>query len=81
MVFPPNQQLPVAGLPRRHFLSHLAGMAALAGPASCFTRSLLANAADLKKRHKSAILLWMGWRPEHHGYLGSQAGAGDRRAV
>lgn len=63
MVFQPNQQLPVAGLQRRHFLSHLAGMAALAGPASCFTRSLLANAADLKKRHKSAILLWMGGGP------------------
>ena len=28
-----------------------------------FTRSLLANAADLKKRHKSAILLWMGGGP------------------
>lgn len=52
-----------AGLQRRHFLSHLAGLAALAAPASCFTRSLLANAADLKKRHKSAILLWMGGGP------------------
>lgn len=59
----PTAHLPAAGLRRRHFLSHLAGMAALAGPASCFTRSLLANAADLKKRHKSAILLWMGGGP------------------
>ena len=59
----PTAQLPAAGRQRRHFLSHLAGMAALAGPAGCFTRSLLANAADLKKRHKSAILLWMGGGP------------------
>jgi hypothetical protein len=51
------------GMSRRHFLSHLAGAAALAGPATSFTNSILANAADLKKRHKSAILLWMGGGP------------------
>ena len=58
---------PLSGIPfgmsRRHFLSHLAGAAALAGPATSFTNSILANAADLKKRHKSAILLWMGGGP------------------
>jgi uncharacterized protein (DUF1501 family) len=48
---------------RRHFMSHLAGAAAMAGPATAFTNSLLANAADLKKRHKAAILLWMGGGP------------------
>jgi uncharacterized protein (DUF1501 family) len=48
---------------RRHFMSHLAGAAALAGPATAFTNSLLANATDMKKRHKSAILLWMGGGP------------------
>ncbi len=58
-----RRQPSAAGLDRRHFLSHLAGLATLAAPASCFTRSLLANAADLKKRHKSAILLWMGGGP------------------
>ena len=51
------------GMSRRHFLSHLAGAAALAGPATSFTNSILANAADLKKRHKSAIMLWMGGGP------------------
>lgn len=48
---------------RRHFMSHLAGAAALAAPATAFTNSILANASDLKKRHKSAILLWMGGGP------------------
>ena len=45
---------------RRHFMSHLAGAAALAAPATAFTNSILANASDMKKRHKSAILLGMG---------------------
>ena len=44
-------------------MSHLAGAAALAAPATAFTSSIFANAADLKKRHKSAILLWMGGGP------------------
>jgi uncharacterized protein (DUF1501 family) len=52
-----------ADMTRRHFMSHLAGAAALAAPATAFTNSILANAADLKKRHKSAILLWMGGGP------------------
>ena len=52
-----------AGMNRRHFMSHLAGAAAMAAPATAFTNSLLANATDLKKRHKAAILLWMGGGP------------------
>jgi uncharacterized protein (DUF1501 family) len=52
-----------AGMSRRHFLSHMAGAAALAGPANDFTNTLIANAADMKKRHKAAILLWMGGGP------------------
>jgi hypothetical protein len=48
---------------RRHFLSHLAGAAALSSPAIDFTNTILANATDLKKKHKSAILLWMGGGP------------------
>jgi hypothetical protein len=52
-----------SGMSRRHFFTHLAGAAALAGPATAFTNSILANAADLRKRHKSAILLWMGGGP------------------
>ncbi len=52
-----------ADMNRRHFMSHLAGAAAMAAPATAFTNSLLANATDLKKRHKAAILLWMGGGP------------------
>jgi len=48
---------------RRHFLSHLAAASSLTIPATNFTNSIIANAADLKKRHKSAILLWMGGGP------------------
>lgn len=48
---------------RRHFLSHLAATSALSIPVANFTNSILANASDLKKRHKSAILLWMGGGP------------------
>jgi uncharacterized protein (DUF1501 family) len=51
------------GMSRRHFMSHMAGAAAMAAPATAFTNSLLANATDLKKRHKAAILLWMGGGP------------------
>ncbi|RLS34383.1 MAG: DUF1501 domain-containing protein [Planctomycetota bacterium] len=53
----------VDGINRRHFMSHLAGAAALAAPATAFTNTLLANASDLRKRHKAAILLWMGGGP------------------
>lgn len=52
-----------AGMSRRHFLNHMAGAAALATPATAFTNSILANATDMRKRHKAAILLWMGGGP------------------
>ena len=51
------------GMNRRHFMSHLAGAAALAAPATAFTNTILANATDLRKRHKAAIMLWMGGGP------------------
>ncbi len=51
------------GMTRRHFVSHLLGAAAFAGPALLFGRALRAHADDLKKRGKSAILLWMGGGP------------------
>ena len=35
----------------------------MAAPATAFTNTLLANAEDMKKRHKAAILLWMGGGP------------------
>ena len=62
MPITPLQSVP-PGMNRRHFMSHLAGAAALAAPATAFTNTLLANAADMKKRHKAAILLWMGGGP------------------
>lgn len=52
-----------AGMTRRHFLEHLAGASALAIPAINFTNSLAANTKDLKRRHKAAILLYMGGGP------------------
>jgi uncharacterized protein (DUF1501 family) len=58
----PLRTIPM-GMSRRHFMSHLAGAAALAAPATAFTNTLLANAPDLQKRHKAAILLWMGGGP------------------
>src|SRR5271154_6192711 len=51
------------GMTRRHFLEHLAGASAMAIPAIVFAESLRSNAADLKKRHKAAILRWMGGGP------------------
>ena len=51
------------GMSRRHFMSHLAGSAALALPAFTLTRALSANAASLQRNHKSCILLWMGGGP------------------
>src|SRR5687768_9647150 len=57
-----NQFIP-AGMTRRHFLKHLAGAAAIAAPATAFASTLLAQSTELKRRHKSAILLWMGGGP------------------
>lgn len=51
------------GMSRRHFMQHLAGASALAGPALALTHSLRANAAELARNHKSCILLWMGGGP------------------
>lgn len=51
------------GMTRRHFLTHLAGASAMAGTAISFTNALAANSEDLRKRHKAAIMLWMGGGP------------------
>jgi hypothetical protein len=48
---------------RRHFLSHLAGYSALAVPACEFARTIKANAQQLRRHNKSAIILWMGGGP------------------
>jgi uncharacterized protein (DUF1501 family) len=52
-----------SGMTRRHFMAHLAGAAAMASPAIAFTNTLLANAVDLKKKHKACIMLWMDGGP------------------
>jgi hypothetical protein len=52
-----------ARMTRRHFARHLAGSASLAAAAGSFTTALRAGARDLKRKHKSCILLWMGGGP------------------
>ena len=51
------------GMSRRHFMSHLAGASALAGSAFALGNTLQANATNLVKNQKAAILLWMGGGP------------------
>jgi hypothetical protein len=60
MMFQP--QVP-DGMSRRHFMTHLAGASALTLPALSLGHSLRVHAEDLKKRRKSAILLWMNGGP------------------
>jgi uncharacterized protein (DUF1501 family) len=52
-----------AGMSRRHFMSHLAGAGAIASSAGEFTAAIAANATDMRRRNKAAILLWMGGGP------------------
>ena len=66
---------------RRHFMSHLAGAAAMASPAIAFTNSLMASAVDLKKKNKACIMLWMGGGPSHDRHVRHEARRADRRAV
>jgi hypothetical protein len=48
---------------RRHFLKHVAGLSALALPGLQFVQALRAAEPQLKKDHKSVIILWMGGGP------------------
>ena len=50
------------GMNRRHFMKHMASAAATV-PALEFISHVQANAADLKKRNKACILMWMGGGP------------------
>jgi hypothetical protein len=50
---------------RRHFLKHVAGLSALALPGMQFVQALRAAEPQLKKEHKSVIILWMGGGPSH----------------
>ncbi len=51
------------GMTRRHFMQHLAGSSAAATASMAMGNAIYANADELKKNHKSAILLWMGGGP------------------
>jgi hypothetical protein len=48
---------------RRHFLKHMAGLSLLASPGAVFVQRLSAQQKNLKKAHKSLIILWMGGGP------------------
>jgi len=50
------------GMSRRHFLGHMAAGAAMI-PAMNFISHVKANAAELKKRQKACILMWMSGGP------------------
>lgn len=52
-----------AGMSRRHFMSHLAGSSAAAAASFSIGNAIQANAEELKRNRKSAILLWMGGGP------------------
>lgn len=52
-----------SGMTRRHFMSHLAGSSAAAAAAFTLGSSIQANAAEMTRNRKSAILLWMGGGP------------------
>jgi Protein of unknown function (DUF1501) len=49
---------------RRHFLGHLSA-SALGVPAVQFFSTLQANAAQVRKNHRSCIVLWMSGGPSH----------------
>lgn len=52
-----------AGMNRRHFIQHLMGASSMVLPAATLTHSLTVHADEMKRRRKSAILLWMGGGP------------------
>jgi len=52
-----------SGMTRRHFVSHLAGSSAAAAAAWTLGGTIQANAEEMRKNRKSAILLWMGGGP------------------
>ena len=48
---------------RRHFMAHAAGAAAVTIPGMAFMTDLRARAAEMKKKQKSLIIMWMGGGP------------------
>jgi uncharacterized protein (DUF1501 family) len=57
-----NWQTP-DGMSRRHFMQHLAGSSAAVTASMTMGNAICANADEMKKNRKSAILLWMGGGP------------------
>jgi uncharacterized protein (DUF1501 family) len=52
------------GMTRRHFIEHMAAVSALTVPAaSMFANAVRANAAELKRKNKACILMYMGGGP------------------
>ncbi|WP_442506847.1 DUF1501 domain-containing protein [Novipirellula sp. SH528] len=58
-----NQWHTPTGMTRRHFMSHLAGSSAAAAASFTMGSSIYANSDELKKKRRSAIMLWMGGGP------------------
>ncbi len=52
-----------SGMSRRHFMSHLAGSSAVAAASMHMGSSIYAHADELKKKRRSAIMLWMSGGP------------------
>lgn len=51
------------GMTRRHFMQHLAGSSAAVTASLTLGNAIYANAEEMKRNRKSAILLWMGGGP------------------
>ena len=52
-------------LNRRHFMQHVAGASAIAGPSAGFIQNLHAAEEILKKQGNSLVVFWMGGGPSH----------------
>jgi hypothetical protein len=50
---------------RRHFMRHMAGFSLMAAPSMAFVQKLAAAAPQMKRDHKSLIILWMSGGPSH----------------
>ncbi len=51
------------GMTRRHFMNHMAGSAAAASDLMTLGGAIQANADEMRRNRKSAIMLWMGGGP------------------
>lgn len=51
------------GMSRRHFMNHMAGSSAALSAAMTLGSSIQANAEEMRRKRKSAVMLWMGGGP------------------